>query len=343
LATQQLKSDHFKLSMIYLRRTDPVSHFYWYGFEPELYPMLSQEQLDHGREVLYEAYRDMDRYVGEIMDAAPDDARVVVVSDHGFHARPAGRRLRSLVFFDVDRLLQELGFQHQDGGEIVWAKTRATSLKDRPHFEGRIRINLEGREAQGSVPVDKRTEVMHELEQAIRKMRCKHDGSEAFEVKWGLDADPPVPEADLVVRATCDDGTDTVHRYRTRKIEGLVTQVERRSGFHVSEPPGVLFVYGQGVRKDKTIEGVSIHDIAPTVLYMLGLPYGEDMEGRPSESLFTDRYLRLNPVASIPSWEEVQHGGQLSVESSSVDPRAVIDAQGEDMDELLLEQLETLG
>jgi len=37
-------------------------------------------------------------------------------------------------------------------------------------------------------------------------------------------------------------------------------------------------------------------DLAPTVLYLLGLPIPTDMDGRVLEEALTSSYLRLNPI-----------------------------------------------
>jgi hypothetical protein len=43
-------------------------------------------------------------------------------------------------------------------------------------------------------------------------------------------------------------------------------------------------------------------DIAPTVLYFLGLPIGRDMDGRARTDLFTPAFTATRPVTFIPSY-----------------------------------------
>ena len=63
---------------------------------------------------------------------------------------------------------------------------------------------------------------------------------------------------------------------------------------------------GPGNRRDERIYGASLIDIAPTVLTLLGLPIGEDMDGRP----LLEAFETPPPVETIPSWEEVE--GELA-------------------------------
>ncbi|MDH4196345.1 MAG: alkaline phosphatase family protein [Candidatus Aminicenantes bacterium] len=78
------------------------------------------------------------------------------------------------------------------------------------------------------------------------------------------------------------------------------------SAYHENAPDGVVFFYGQGVRKGNNIEGVRLIDLAPTVLYYLGLPVGRDMDGVVQSSLFQPEFTAENPVLSISSYEEVR-------------------------------------
>lgn len=51
-------------------------------------------------------------------------------------------------------------------------------------------------------------------------------------------------------------------------------------------PQGIFGLQGPGIHADERIEGATLLDIAPTVLALLGLPIGEDMEGKPLANAF---------------------------------------------------------
>ena len=70
------------------------------------------------------------------------------------------------------------------------------------------------------------------------------------------------------------------------------------------EPPdGVVFVAGPGVRKGQRLDGASVYDIAPTILYALGQPAASDMDGTVLRSAFDPRLLKRFPVRTIASYE----------------------------------------
>lgn len=64
---------------------------------------------------------------------------------------------------------------------------------------------------------------------------------------------------------------------------------------------GIFCLKGSGVRQGEHIHGVSVLDIAPTILHLFGLPAGGDMDGKVLINAFLDRTL---PVR-IPSWDYV--------------------------------------
>ena len=66
---------------------------------------------------------------------------------------------------------------------------------------------------------------------------------------------------------------------------------------------GIFVLHGPGVQADTRVEGATLLDIAPTVLTLLGLPAGEDMEGRVLSAALGNPPPEI-PVR-IPSWEAV--------------------------------------
>lgn len=77
------------------------------------------------------------------------------------------------------------------------------------------------------------------------------------------------------------------------------------SAYHENAPEGVVFFYGKSIVKGKNIEGTSLIDIAPTLLYYLGLLVGKDMDGIVQSSIFVDEFTAENPVPYIFSYDEV--------------------------------------
>jgi len=78
------------------------------------------------------------------------------------------------------------------------------------------------------------------------------------------------------------------------------------SATHDLAPDGVAFFFGKEIARGKNVEGISIIDIAPTLLYYLGLPVGKDMDGIVQSSIFVNSFTAENPVFYISSYEEIE-------------------------------------
>jgi hypothetical protein len=72
------------------------------------------------------------------------------------------------------------------------------------------------------------------------------------------------------------------------------------SGTHERAPDGFLLAYGTAVAAGRRQRGAVV-DVAPTVLYYLGIPVGRDMDGYARADLFTAAFTAERPITFIPS------------------------------------------
>ena len=81
------------------------------------------------------------------------------------------------------------------------------------------------------------------------------------------------------------------------------------SGAHDRAPDGFLLAYGSAVERGKRQRG-SIVDVAPTVLYFMGVPIARDMDGFTRADLFTRQFTAERPITFIPT--HMRKDGQRS-------------------------------
>lgn len=74
------------------------------------------------------------------------------------------------------------------------------------------------------------------------------------------------------------------------------------SGYHESSPDGLLILYGSGIAAGAKIQGASVLDVTPTLLYLLGLPLGRDMPGKLRADALEEELVRTQPVTFISSY-----------------------------------------
>ena len=55
---------------------------------------------------------------------------------------------------------------------------------------------------------------------------------------------------------------------------------------------GIILAQGPHIRRNTHIEGAGIIDIAPTVMYALGMPIPSDMDGKPLIGLFEETHTQ---------------------------------------------------
>lgn len=115
------------------------------------------------------------------------------------------------------------------------------------------------------------------------------------------------PDADLLV--VSDHGFHAVNE--EREFDSASGRVD--SGHHLDAPAGVLIAAGRSFRPRPLPEGATkrdlpaagrVGDLLPTLLVRAGLPYGEDMDGRPLQHLLDEELLRERPVTRVGSWED---------------------------------------
>jgi hypothetical protein len=90
-----------------------------------------------------------------------------------------------------------------------------------------------------------------------------------------------------------------------RRLVGTLTGTAVAAATHAGAPDGVLIVAGEGIRPAPLPAGASVLDVAPTLLYLMGLPVARDMEGRVLTEILEPEFARQNPVTFIPSYESL--------------------------------------
>ncbi len=77
-------------------------------------------------------------------------------------------------------------------------------------------------------------------------------------------------------------------------------------GINDHGPIGILVMAGDAFRDGVRIPERSVEDITPTLLALLGMPVGDDMDGAVIDEAFEPRFLREHPVANIPTYEHTE-------------------------------------
>jgi hypothetical protein len=90
-----------------------------------------------------------------------------------------------------------------------------------------------------------------------------------------------------------------------RRLLGALTGTSVAAASHAGGPEGFFLAVGDGIRPGARVRAASALDVAPTLLYLMGLPVARDMEGRVLTEILDEGFARRNPVTFIPSYESL--------------------------------------
>ncbi|MBN2261844.1 MAG: alkaline phosphatase family protein, partial [Prolixibacteraceae bacterium] len=91
------------------------------------------------------------------------------------------------------------------------------------------------------------------------------------------------------------------HGFKSGNLRSPYTPNEPAGPAHHHRNVGVFCAKGPGIRKDEIVYGASLLDITPTILTIMGLPIGEDMDGKPLVDIFEKPPI----IETITSWENI--------------------------------------
>jgi hypothetical protein len=68
---------------------------------------------------------------------------------------------------------------------------------------------------------------------------------------------------------------------------------------------GIIILYGAGIRPGSAIREASVRDVTPTILALLGLPVGRDMDGAVLTAGLAPGLLEARPVRFIGTYDDI--------------------------------------
>lgn len=268
--------------------TDRVGHMFWRTIDPT-HPAADSLADAPFRNVIQDAYRQMDDIVGRVRGQLDDKALLIVCSDHGFNTwhksvnyntwlvRNGFMALKGDTANSQSLTLEDLFGQGQFWPNVDWSKTKAYALG-----LGDLYVNLKGRESQGAVEsVDYesvRDDLIRRLEALVDPENGAHPVRRVLrreDIYQGFDQNL-IP--DLFVAN--DAGYRVSWQTSLGGIPSEVFEINRKkwSGDHCSLDPeitkGIFFA-----NRRFDVSDVTILDIYPTALRELGVSLPEDIDG----------------------------------------------------------------
>ncbi len=329
LALETLRDPRYKVTIVVLSAPDDAHHHFWKFMDPH-HPSYNARSARRYGHIPLELYKRCDDAVGRMLACLDEDALVVVMSDHGGGPSPTCRfntnawlhgagwlRLKSgrssqlsykigdvlytikehLPFKEhIRRALPVKTLSHLSSilmniTNIDWPHTRAYRVPMYATYEG-IEINLRGRQPEGCVqPGEEYEQLLRDIQKQLLESYGSSGKNSAIKAVYRKE--------EIYAGGYLDNAPDLVIEFRDdyTGAAGLqspvISAVPRAfldvwSGTHRRD--GILIANGRFVRQGVTLEDASIMDLAPTILYALGMLIPEDMDGQVLFDMFVPEF-----------------------------------------------------
>jgi predicted AlkP superfamily phosphohydrolase/phosphomutase len=280
----------------------------------------------------------VDELIGLIMEKKGKKTRLFVMSDHGF-----GPYNFSL---NINGWLANLGLLHVKGGEnrlktlvkaVVPMKvrkavrkinTRRVTINERKEGEDidykKSKAYFGGASVQGiylRVEGDEYVKIRNFIKEELLKFEDPLSGDKLIdkiffkeEIYTGGNLSF-APDILFIAKGYSVPGTSSTDR------KNLICSNENEPlGFHHQN--GILIALCEDFKRGFRVKKSAIIDLAPTILYSMGIPVPSDMDGRVLKEIFEEHYLQDHPIcfSQANEWmdnkekEVYSHDDQIVIE-----------------------------
>jgi predicted AlkP superfamily phosphohydrolase/phosphomutase len=335
---QLIAEEEWDCFIIVFEGPDRLFHELWRYLDPD-FPAYNSARGEIVRHAVEMYLSRLDAIISQLRTLAGTQTTTIVMSDHGFgpapgkrvnlnewlvakgllHLAKGGRSWLQAEFWAAHlglrrtsikrhlerwvplRLLRRMTTDKKGDREIPadWQRTRAYSVQIYNHICG-IEINLKGRKPQGIVEPGSEYQQLrdwllaevinlYDPETGTRLVRSAHRREEIFDGEFIEQAPDIVIELDPKYAGFAPLGN-----------AGVVTPHNpRRQGEHRQE--GIFLVQGPEIISGVHVLPSNITDLAPTILYALGVPVPREMDGRVLLEIFDPQYALTHPISYMTS------------------------------------------
>ena len=237
-----------------------------------------QSQADHPfKDAMGDYYELLDKQLSKVVACLNQNDTLMVVSDHGAQTMEGAIALNQWLIDEGLLKLHQMPEQVEslDPENVDWSQTKAWAAGG---YVGRIYLNLESREPQGTIKPDDAPTFIDELLTKFTKLRTLANKPIEFKAhrptqNWeNAQGHPP----DVILEIEN-------YRYRALGTIGYESALQRENDYgedganHARH--GVFVMNGPGIRSGEIL-GATLYDVAPTVCSHFDLSPPEDWTGQ---------------------------------------------------------------
>jgi len=253
---------------------DRIHHAFW-KFHDKNHPKYVPG--NHYEDVVTNYYKFLDKEIGELIDLVDDDTYILIVSDHGTSGMKG--------CFCINEWMIREGYMSMisypdkqtdiDKSEIDWSKTAAWGWGG---YYARIFLNVKGREPNGIIPPDEYEKTREELKQKLLHIRGPngeifknkvYTPEELYGKVIGDKPDLMVYFDDLYWRSAGTIGHKSLY----------LDENDTGPDDSVHWYDGIIILYNKKKSNKIARSRMSIYDVAPTILDIMGTDVPDGMRG----------------------------------------------------------------
>ncbi len=277
-----LTSERWDFFMVMEIGVDRIHHGFWHYHDLRHFRYQPGNPYERA---IHDYYVYLDARIGEWLKMIPEDAIVLVVSDHGAKRMDGGICLNEWLWREGYLALKEAPPPGQivtlekliEQGAVDWSRTRAWGSGG---YYGRVFLNVQGREPEGVISPNEYEAVRDALAERLAAIPDHHGKAigtrtfkpqEIYQQVNGVAPDLIVYFGDLFWRSVGSLGHDGIYTFDNDTGPDDCNHAQHG-----------LFIWCDPRRPGggRKVEGAQLMDIAPTVLRALGLPVPAPMQGR---------------------------------------------------------------
>ncbi len=338
--TSRYLMDHhpWDFFMIVFSETDAIQHAFWKFTDPT-HPSYEEGSAKKYGGGILQVYQKIDQFLGEYLNALGKETVLILMSDHGagplyqkFYTNNWLRNLGLLklkkkgwsrfkdfvfrygftmqnlyrLFFksglanwrrkldksdSAESLMRKIFLSYQD---IDWDHTQAFAFGG----YGQIYLNGDGKE-----------EVSNRILRLLQGLEIPEgcpfiDQVHKREDLYHGKNTSSLPDIIFIPKTGYVDPGD-FEFFSNRILDDVIGA----SGTH--SPRGLFLIRGEAVNHGKALQEIKIHDLAPTILHLMGLPVPTGMDGRVLLEVMKEEWVAEHPVQYTDSEGELQPHGLL--------------------------------
>ncbi|TLD43420.1 MAG: hypothetical protein JETT_0238 [Candidatus Jettenia ecosi] len=270
-----IRSKEWDFFMMVEMGSDRIHHAFWKYFDEDHPKYIPGSKY---QDAVLNYYKYLDKEIGSILDLLHEDTMVLIVSDHGAKRMIGGIHINEWLIQNGYLKLVQYPKESMPFNKIIvdWENT---TVWGEGGYYGRLFMNVKGREPKGVIAKQHYEHFRNELIKKLEDLRDENGRNintqvfkpeEIYSQCNGIPPDLIVYYGDLFWRSIGNVGNRTI--WASENDTGPDDANHSQYGIFVMKSDKNYY----GIRR----KGVTLYDIAPTILSYMNIKIPEDMEGK---------------------------------------------------------------